>query len=112
VLLKERIFAILVILSLGYMLYNVTSNNEQYIIDYNHKVKNLQTKVDSLYIKNSELAFEIGNLDIQTQKLDSIILQKDLKIKNLIYETNLKVDAVDSFDVIQLYEFFSKRYNP
>lgn len=110
-LLKERIFAILVILSLGYMLYNITSSNKQYIKDYNHKVKNLQMKVDSLYIKNSELAFEIDNLDIETQRLDSIILQKDLKIKNLIYETNHKIDAVDNFDIIQLYEFFTKRYN-
>lgn len=109
---KERIFSILVIMSLSYLLYNTLSSNKQYIKDYNYKVKNLQMKVDSLCLKNSELAFEIDSLDIETQKLDSIILQKDLKIKNLIYETNLKVDAVDGFDAIQLYEFFSKRYNP
>jgi peptidoglycan hydrolase CwlO-like protein len=108
---KER-FLYLAILILGgaYVYFLSFSNDEEYVNDYNNKIKNLEQKVDSLHHLNDELTFKIDTLNSQITQLDQELDLKDNKINNLKYEINTKVDAVDSFDDDELERFFTNRY--
>jgi len=108
---KER-FLYLAILILGgvYISYLVFSNKEDYVNDYDTKIKNLGHKVDSLHRLNDALSFKIDTLNIQIVQLDQELDLKDNKIKILKHEINTKVDAVDSFSNDELEKFFTNRY--
>lgn len=108
---KER-FLYLAILVLGgvYIYFISFSNNEEYVNDYNTKIKNLEQKVDSLHHLNDELTTKIYTLNNQITQLDQELDLKDNKINNLKYEINTKVDAVDSFNDDELEKFFTNRY--
>jgi peptidoglycan hydrolase CwlO-like protein len=108
---KER-FLYLTLLALGgvYIYFSSFSNDEEYVNDYNTRIKNLEQKVDSLHHINGELTFKIDTLNNQITQLDQELDFKDNKINNLKYEINTKVDAVDSFNDDELEQFFTNRY--
>lgn len=108
---KERfLYLILIVLGGAYVYYLSFSNDEEYVNDYNTKIKNLEQKVDSLHHLNDELTFKIDTLNNQITQLDQELDLKDNKINNLKYEINTKVDAVDSFNDDELERFFTDRY--
>jgi peptidoglycan hydrolase CwlO-like protein len=108
---KERfLYLILIVLGGVYVYYLSFSNDEEYVNDYNTKIKNLEQKVDSLHHLNDELTFKIDTLNNQITQLDQELDLKDNKINNLKYEINTKVDAVDYFNDDELERFFTDRY--
>ena len=109
--LKERfLYLILIILGGFYIAFSIFNEEEDYVIDYSTRIKNLEQKVDSLHYINDELTFKIDTLNNQISQLDQELDIKDNKINNLNYEINTKVDAVDSFDDDELERFFTNRY--
>ena len=50
-----------------------SSNEEEYINEYNSKIEALEQKVDSLHHINGELTFKIDTLNVQISKLDQEI---------------------------------------
>lgn len=108
---KERFLYLAILLLGGYYIYFLSfSNEDDYVNDYNTKIKNLEQKVDSLHGLNDELSFKIDTLNTQIVQLDQELDLKDNKINNLKYEINTKVDAVDSFNDDELEKFFTNRY--
>jgi peptidoglycan hydrolase CwlO-like protein len=108
---KERFLYIALVFFGAYYLVNMyTSKEEEYINEYNDKIKALEQKVDSLHSENDELTFKIDTLNIQIGKLDQELDLKDNKINNLRYEISTKVDAVDNFNDDELEKFFTERY--
>ena len=108
---KERFFYILKILVLiGIIAWLLFSPKEDYVEEYNNKIKALERKVDSLHSKNEELTFKIDTLNQQIATLDIEIDGKDAEISDLKDEIKDKVDKVDSFTDDELEQFFTNRY--
>ncbi|MDC0539966.1 hypothetical protein OAO15_00485 [bacterium] len=101
---------LLVIVGACVLVFCFLQKEEKYINEYNAKIEALEQKVDSLHHINDELAFEIDTLNVEIGKLDKKLDFKDNRIKNLRYEINTKVDAVDNFNDNELGKFFTDRY--
>ena len=108
---KERIYYILIIIllacSLGYLLFG---EDEEYVIDYNTQINNLESKIDSLHGINSTLNVQIKGLNDQISNLDNELDLQDNKIFKLKKEVNEKVNDVDFFNDDELEQFFTNRY--
>ena len=101
---------LLVIIGACIIVFTFFNKKEDYVEEYNAKIKALEQKVDSLHNKNDELTFKIDTLNVQISKLDQELDLKDNRINNLRYEISTKVDAVDNFNDDELERFFTERY--
>ena len=108
---KERFLYIAIVFFGAYYLINMYSSNEdEYINEYNSKIEALENKINSLHNINEELTLEIDTLNGQITKLDQEISKQDNKIVILKRQTNEKVNNVDSFGDDELERFFTERY--
>jgi predicted RNase H-like nuclease (RuvC/YqgF family) len=108
---RERVIYVLKILVLiCIVIWLLFNNKENYVDDYNNKIKALEAKVDSLHSINDNLTYKIDTLNVQINSLDKEIVNQDNLIKNLRIKTNEKVKAVDNFNDDELYQFFTERY--
>jgi peptidoglycan hydrolase CwlO-like protein len=108
---KERFLYIAIVFFGAYYLINMYSSNEdEYINEYNSKIEALENKINSLHSINEELTLEIDTLNGQINKLDQEINKQDIKIVTLKRQTNEKVNNVDSFGDDELEQFFAERY--
>ena len=108
---KERFLYFAVIFFSVYYLVNMySSNEEEYITEYNSKIEALNDKINSLHDINENLTLEIDTLNGQIIKLDQKIIKQDSKIVTLKRQTNEKVNNVDSFGDDELEQFFTERY--
>ena len=108
---KERFLYIAIVFFGAYYLINMYSSNEdEYINEYNSKIEALESKINSLHSINEELTLEIDTLNNQIIKLDQEISKQDIKIVTLKRQTNEKVNNVDSFGDDELEQFFAERY--
>ena len=106
----KRNLNLLVIIGACIIVFTFFNKKEDYVEEYNAKIKALEQKVDSLHSENDELTFKIDTLNIQIGKLDQELDLKDNRINNLRYEISTKVDAVDNFNDDELERFFTERY--
>lgn len=106
----KKNYPLFVIIGACIIAFNFFNEKENYVDEYNAKIKALEQKVDSLHVENDELTFKIDTLNVQITKLDLQIDSKDEKINSLKYEINTKVDAVDSYTNDELSQFFTDRY--
>ena len=108
---NERFLYIAIVFFGAYYLINMYSSNEdEYINEYNSKIEALENKINSLHNINEELTLEIDTLNGQITKLDQEISKQDNKIVILKRQTNEKVNNVDSFGDDELERFFTERY--
>ena len=108
---KERFLYIAIVFFGAYYLINMYSSNEdEYINEYNSKIEALESKINSLHNINEVLTIEIDTLTNQITKLDQEIIKQDSKIVTLKRQTNEKVNNVDSFRDDELEQFFTERY--
>jgi chromosome segregation ATPase len=87
-----------------------SSNEEEYITEYNSKIEALNDKINSLHNINEDLTLEIDVLTTQILVLDQEISKQDSKIVILKKQTNEKVNNVDSYRDDELEQFFTERY--
>ena len=94
------------------MVYNIFLNNkiQTNIQEYEDKIDNLQTKVDSVNTLNKELDMKINSLHTQIEIIDSDISNVQTNIKSIKRKTNEKTNSVDKFTFTELEQFFAKRY--
>ena len=108
---KERFLYIAIVFFGAYYLINMYSSNEdEYINEYNSKIEALESKINSLHSINEELILEIDTLNGQIIKLDQEISKQDSKIVILKKQTNEKVNNVDLYRYDELEQFFTERY--
>ena len=108
---KERfLYFAIVFFGVYYLVNMYSSNEEEYITEYNSKIEALNDKINSLHNINEDLTSEIGVLNIQISVLDQEISKQDSKIVILKKQTNEKVNNVDSYRDDELYQFFTERY--
>ena len=108
---KERLLYLAIAFFGVYYLINMYSSNEkEYINEYNNKIEALEQKVDSLHYINENLVYKIDTLNQEIQKLDNAIYLQNNKIITLKKQTNEKINAVDSFNDDELTRFFTERY--
>jgi chromosome segregation ATPase len=108
---KERfLYIALVFFGVYYLINMYSSNEEEYINEYNSKIEALNDKINSLYDVNENLTLEINVLTTQISVLDQEISKQDNKIVILKKHTNEKVNNVDSYRDDELYQFFTERY--
>ena len=108
---KERfLYIAIVFLGVYYLINMYSSNEDEYINEYNSKIEALESKINSLHNINEELTLEIDTLNGQIIKLDQEISKQDSKIVTLKRQTNEKVNNVDSFGDDELEQFFTERY--
>ena len=108
---KERFLYFAVVFFGVYYLVNMySSNEEEYITEYNSKIEALNDKINSLHSVNEGLTSEIDLLTTQISFLDQKISKQDSKIVILKKQTNEKVNNVDSYRYDELEQFFTERY--
>tara|TARA_R110001606_G_scaffold159369_2_gene303249 strand:+ start:959 stop:1342 length:384 start_codon:yes stop_codon:yes gene_type:complete len=108
---KERFLYIAVIFFSVYYLVNMySSNEEEYIIEYNNKIEALNAKINSLHSINENLTLKIDRLNSQISILDQEIYKQNIKIVTLKNKTNEKVNSVDLYKYDELEQFFTERY--
>ena len=108
---KERFLYIAVIFFSVYYLVNMySSNEEEYIIEYNNKIEALNAKINSLHSINENLTLKIDRLNSQIFILDQEIDKQNIKIVTLKNKTNEKVNSVDLYKYDELEQFFTERY--
>ncbi len=108
---KERFLYIAVIFFSVYYLINMySSNEEEYIIEYNNKIEALNVKINSLHNINENLTLKIDRLNSQIFILDQEIDKQNIKIVTLKNKTNEKVNSVDLYKHDELEQFFTERY--
>ena len=106
---KNR-FVLLFIAGICILMYFFLDTKENYVDEYNAKIKALEAKVDSLHSENESLNNNILELNLQITNLDNEIDLQDNKIYNLNIKTNEKVSSVDLFNDDELERFFTDRY--
>ena len=108
---KERfLYFAIVFFGVYYLVNMYSSNEEEYINEYNSKIEALESKINSLHNINEELTLEIDTLNNQITKLDQEISKQDTKIVTLKRKTNEKVNNVDLYRYDELDRFFTERY--
>ena len=108
---KERfLYFAIVFLSVFYLVNMYSSNEEEYITEYNSKIEALNYKINSLHNINEDLTSEIDVLITQIVILDQEISEQNIKIVTLKKQTNEKVNNVDSYRDDELEQFFTERY--
>ena len=95
------------------MVYNIFINNKirTNIQEYEDKIENLQTKVDSVNTLNKELDMKINSLHTQMEIIDSDISNVQTNIRTIKNKTNEKVNSVDQYTFTELEQFFTARYS-
>lgn len=108
---KERfLYFAIVFFGVYYLVNMYSSNEEEYINEYNSKIEVLNDKINSLHNVNEDLTLEINVLTNQILALDQEISKQDSKIVILKKQTNEKVNNVDSYGDDELEQFFTERY--
>ena len=108
---KERfLYFVIVFFGVYYLVSMYSSNEEEYITEYNSKIEVLNDKINSLHNINEGLTLEIDVLTTQISVLDQEISKQDSKIVILKKQTNEKVNNVDSYRDDELEQFFTERY--
>ena len=108
---KERfLYFAIVFFGVYYLVNMYSSNEEEYITEYNSKIEALNDKINSLHNINEDLTLEIDVLTTQISVLDQEISKQDSKIVILKKQTNEKVNNVDSYRDDELQQFFTERY--
>ena len=108
---KERfLYFAIVFFGVYYLVNMYSSNEEEYITEYNSKIEALNDKINSLHNINEDLTLEIDVLTTQILVLDQEISKQDSKIVILKKQTNEKVNNVDSYRDDELKQFFTERY--
>ena len=108
---KERfLYFAIIFFSVYYLVNMYSSNEEEYITEYNSKIETLNDKINSLHDVNENLTLEIDVLTTQISVLDQEISKQDSKIVILKKQTNEKVNNVDSYGDDELEQFFTERY--
>ena len=108
---KERfLYFAIVFFGVYYLVNMYSSNEEEYITEYNSKIEALNDKINSLHNINEDLTLEIDVLTTQILVLDQEISKQDSKIVILKKQTNEKVNNVDSYGDDELEQFFTERY--
>tara|TARA_R110000823_G_scaffold70260_1_gene162148 strand:+ start:111 stop:494 length:384 start_codon:yes stop_codon:yes gene_type:complete len=108
---KERfLYFAIVFFGVYYLVNMYSSNEEEYINEYNSKIEVLNDKINSLHNVNEDLTLEINVLTNQILALDQEISKQDSKIVILKKQTNEKVNNVDSYRDDELEQFFTERY--
>ena len=108
---KERfLYFALVFLGVYYLVNMYSSNEEEYITEYNSKIEALNYKINSLHNINEDLTSEIDVLITQIVILDQEISEQNIKIVTLKNKTNEKVNSVDLYKYDELEQFFTERY--
>ena len=103
-------YSLFVVLGACVIVFNFFQKKEDYVKEYNLKIKVLEAKVDSLHAKNNELVKESKVLEGQLTNYDKKIKNLNLKINVIKNETQQKISAVDFFDDDELERFFTERY--
>jgi len=108
---KERfLYFAIIFFSVYYLVNMYSSNEEEYITEYNSKIEALNSKINSLHNVNENLTLKIDTLSNQISVLDQEISKQDNKIVILKKQTNEKVNNVDSYRDDELEQFFTERY--
>jgi peptidoglycan hydrolase CwlO-like protein len=101
---------LLVVIGSCILVFAFLNDKEDYVDEYNTKIKALEAKVDSLHSENEGLNNNILELNLQITNLDKEIDLQDNKIYTLNIKTNEKVSSVDLFNDDELEQFFTDRY--
>ena len=106
----KKNYPLFVIIGACVIIYHFFGEKEDYVSEYNAKIKVLEAKVDSLHAENSELVNESKLLEVKIAEYDAKINKLNVRINVIKNETKQKVDAVDFFGDDELERFFAERY--
>ena len=77
---------------------------------YEDRINKLEMKVDSLHTQNTHLEIKSDSLVDKIASYTSRINNLNFKINVIQKETKAKLDAVNSYSIDELQQFFTDRY--
>jgi peptidoglycan hydrolase CwlO-like protein len=107
---KQDIFFGLLILLLLWNLFSINSVKTD-IKSYKNNIEQLQIKIDSANIVDKNITNKIDSVQQKVILLSKEIYIIDKNIDIIRKKTNEKVNHIDMFDVNELEQFFTSRYN-
>ena len=79
--------------------------------DYSKKIDILESKIDSLNLKNKQIDQKLVTNNKEYDRLEDLVAKNVKNITIIKENTYEKINVIDGFNVVQLSEFFTKRYN-
>lgn len=94
------------------LVYNIFINNKikTDFEKYENAIENVQDKIDSIAVLNKTLDDRISSLHTELVTIEKDILKVQSNIDILKRKTDEKTNAVDSFTILELKNFFTERY--
>ena len=102
---------VLLLISIGFNYYNIFIQDEAYTKEYEGKIDLLESKVDSLKVKNVGLDHEILTLEIKSDSLDLKILNVEEQRKSIIRSYEIYLQQITDLDDSELERWLLARYN-
>ena len=109
---KEMITNILLVIIGGLVVYSIltTATIKVDVKSFYDRIDNLQGKIDSAMVVNSQLDSKIAKVDSSILAINNQIAIVDNNINLIKTRTNEKVNDVDNYTPSQLQKFFTDRY--
>ena len=102
---------VLLLISIGFNYYNIFIQDEAYTKEYKGKIDLLESKVDSLKVKNVGLNNEILTLEKESDSLDLKILNVEEQRKSIIRSYEIYLQQITDLDDSELERWLLTRYN-
>ena len=102
---------VLLLISIGFNYYNIFIQDEAYAKEFEGKIDLLESKVDSLKVKNVGLNHEILTLEIKSDSLDLKILNVEEQRKSIIRSYEIYLQQITDLDDSELERWLLARYN-
>lgn len=106
----QKNICVLVVIGACILVISFFKDKEDYVKEYNAKIKALDEKIDSLHNENAELDRESILLREKIKDYNIRITKLNAQIDVIKDETQQQVDNVDTFGDDELEQFFTDRY--
>ena len=110
-LFNKSTLLVLLLISICFNYYNVFIQDEAYTKKYEGKIDLLESKVDSLKVKNIGLNNEILTLANESDSLDLKILNVEEQKKSIIRSYEIYLQQITDLDDSELERWLLSRYN-
>ena len=107
---KQNILLAIIVLLSAYNIFN-TSSLKTDVKGYKEKIEELQVKIDSSKVINTNIETKIDSIKENVVSISKEIYKIDNTIKIVKNKTNEKVNNIDKLSNAELEQFFTNRYN-
>lgn len=107
---KTTILLVLIACLAGYIIFQ-NQGIKTNVAEYNAKIDQLQTEIDSAYTANKEIDNQIDQVDNHLSNVSKDIVSVTKNINIIKNNTDEKVNSIATTGNVELEQLFTNRYN-